>query len=664
MGTDVSAQGLAARALELVEVTIESIDPPLDADGKTVSNRPVVSGRAPPFSRVSLFVNGVVGATALATSIGTWEAQPSARPNGSYAYRAEAAPSSNVLAAIIDDPLQPMNDYQGRTALLDMNDASAIYWAGSTLYSSRSELLAGISATVVGNAISFGGVTSGSSYEYFPNPTFDTLPTLNSGLGYTPSIVAGELSVAASGATNGFVSYSLAGYKGRAFRFAAEGRRGTATTNPPAFAHSLANNQLGGSNTTSAVLGASMAPFEVFGPAAASGSSHWGLRGTNTGTGTFYSDNWSIREAMPLVGWGAYADGDSAADALGWSCVVDATLPAPPPSGLKILAQGDTGGSVHYVRLAMTPAGDLVLSVCYNSSVITAATQTLMTGIVGGERARVAFGIISGTNATSSGLVASLNGGPRQQYTAAALTVPGISHMRLGSSQSGGSLFDGTFNQVAFFKDRAPGDWCEFASRLDDTALAVGGDSYVDGASGVSLKATLAAATGLRCINIAGGGTSLANQVSTYQAKPYLNPLRFVHWDGSDNGFSSVSDDIAKYRELWDAQGATGRMLFVSPVAVPNPAQASSAVPNAQSIRCTARTAALIAAFGAAHVFDPLPTLQALGNGGADDNNDIAAGLVPRSQLYDATNGQVHLKSSAMTAVANAIHASGKIAAL
>lgn len=663
-GADLMARGLAARALRGARVTIDSITPPLNGDGRVTSNRPLISGRAPALSRVSLLINGVVATTALATASGTWSAQPSARPNGTYTYRAEAAPSSNALTVTIDDPLQPLSDYQGRTALFDLNVASGVYWAGGTLHASSADLYAALGATVSGITASFGGVVDGSTYEYFPNPTFDALPMLANGSGYTASVASGELNVVVWSSTNGYVSWALAGYKGRAFRFSAEGRRGTATTNPPNFAHSLANALLGGSNTTNGPLTASTETFEVFGPAAVTGSSYWGLRGTNTGNGTFYSDNWSIREVMPLAGWGSYAEGDSGADALGWSCVFDGVLPVPPASGLKILTQADTGGGVHYIRLAMTATGDLVLSVCYNASVLSAATQTLLSGIAGGERVRIAFGIINGTNATDSGLVVSINGSPRQQYTAIALNVPGISHLRIGISHSGGSVFDGTINQVAFLKDRAPGDWCEFASRLDDGALALGGDSYVDGANGAALKTSLATATGLRCINIAAGGTSLANQVAAYQAKSYLAGLRFVHWDGSDNGFSSVTDDIANYQAMVDAQGGTGRFLFIAPVAVPNPAQASSAAPTAQSVRCTARTAAMIAAFGAAHVFNPLATLQALGDGGTDDNNDIAAGLVPRSQLYDATNGQVHLKPSAMTAVADAIHASGKIAAL
>jgi hypothetical protein len=330
-------------------------------------------------------------------------------------------------------------------------------------------------------------------------------------------------------------------------------------------------------------------------------------------------------------------------------------------SGTKYLFQGDAGSDHHRVRLIVTSGGALQVTVTLNA----AAVSTLALGTFAqGDRVRVAIRLQQGTNGTTSGVSASVNGGPRVSDTAATVTLPGISHFRIAENASGTGVFDGTFNQVAVLRGAAPHDWCEFESRLDDTSLVVGGDSYVDGASGVSLKAALAAATGLRCINIAAGGTSLANQVATYQSKPYLNPLRFVHWDGSDNGYSSISDDIAKYREIWDAQGGTGRVLFVAPVAVPNPAGASSTTPTAQSVRCAQRVAAMIAAFGAAHVFDPLAALQAQGNGGTDDNNDIAAGLVPRSQLYDASSGQVHLKSSAMTAVANAIHASGKIAAL
>lgn len=109
----------------------------------------------------------------------------------------------------------------------------------------------------------------------------------------------------------------------------------------------------------------------------------------------------------------------------------------------------------------------------------------------------------------------------------------------------------------------------------------------------------------------------------------------------------------------------SGRAPAYSLVSVSvNGSVVGTATATAQSIRCDDRVTAMLAAFGSAHVFDPLATLQALGNGGTDDNNDIAAGLVPRSCLYNATSGQVHLSSTAMTSVAAAIHSSGKIAAL
>ncbi|MDE8654764.1 hypothetical protein [Novosphingobium album (ex Liu et al. 2023)] len=62
-------------------------------------------------------------------------------------------------------------------------------------------------------------------------------------------------------------------------------------------------------------------------------------------------------------------------------------------------------------------------------------------------------------------------------------------------------------------------------------------------------------------------------------------------------------------------------------------ATASSSTPTAQSTRCAARVAAMIAAFGAEHVFDALPNLQGLNDGSADDLNDVAAGLVASGKI-------------------------------
>ncbi|MDE8650483.1 hypothetical protein [Novosphingobium album (ex Liu et al. 2023)] len=663
-GLDIAARGLAARALRASRVAIEAIAPPPEA-GIVPSATPLVSGKAPASSLVTVYVNGIASGTAAASPDGTWALQLPRQLNGDYTLVARAVPASDVLAVTINDPLQPLTDYLGRAALFDMNHARGIYWTDGAGHADGADLLDAVGASVSGITAAFGGVEDGDSpHEYFPNPTFDALPTLASGLGFTASAVAGELNIVASGATNGYVSYAHAGYKGRAFKMTATARRGTITVNPPAFAHTLQGATLGGNLTSTAVFGASAATLTIFGSGAVTGSSYWGVRGTNAGDGTCYVDDWTLREVMPLAGWGDWADGNSAAAAPGWSCLFDGVLPAPPGSGNVVLAQADSGSENNRILLRLSSTGNLQLIVVYNAAVQTPAVQLLRAGVAGGEHVRVAFGITQATNDFSEGLTVSINGEPRQEYSAVNLSVPGVSHVRIGRDSAGTSVFTGTINQVAFLKGRAPGDWCEFASRLDDTPVVTGGDSYVNGANGVSLKASLASAAGLKVIDIGAGGTTLAQQVARYQAKPYLAPLRFVHWDGSDNGFSSITADIANYQALADAQGGTGRFVFLAPVAVPNPAAASNPTPGAQSIRCADRHDAMLAAFGAAHVFDPLPALQALSTGGADDLNDVAAGLVPRSCLFDASNGQVHLSGTAMDAVAAALVASGKIAAL
>lgn len=134
-----------------------------------------------------------------------------------------------------------------------------------------------------------------------------------------------------------------------------------------------------------------------------------------------------------------------------------------------------------------------------------------------------------------------------------------------------------------------------------------------------------------------------------------------VHWEGSDSDSDVVADDMVDYAAITAQCG--GGFVIIPSVETPNPALVSNPTPTANALRCADRTAQLLALYGAAHVFDALPTLQGLGTGSTDDNNDIASGRVPRSCLYDSTNGQVHLSQAAMDAVAAALVASGKLPA-
>lgn len=562
-------------------------------------------------------------------------------------------------------------DYLGNPALFELNNTDSRYALNGVRYGSSAELYAALGATVSGIRAVFGDYLAPGEYEYFLDPGFNTgTPWAAAsgdpyfkGNGASPAVNAGQLEVTYSSATTAYLSFRMDGLEGRAFRFTAKGSRGTSTTGgAPTLRHTQANSSLAGNliNAASSFATGALVTYTVWGSGRDAASPlYFGILASSPGNGVALVDDWSIKETLFVPGLASPANGDENSDFPGWGGIADVVLPALPVSGEKVIWQNDASSTIHRTKLAIDTTGALTLIGRQNATDL--ATLALGT-FAQGDRVRVAFGVRKGTNNTEKGFVASVNGGARISSVAATVQLAGCAFMRIALDHSGTSQFDGTLNQIIFMAGRPPNDWCEYTSRLDNTSLIVAGDSYVDGASGISLKATLATATGLKCINIAAGGSSLADQVATSQSKPYLTGLRFVHWDGSDNNAGTAAEDVANYQVLSSLY--SGRVLFVAPVPVPNPAGTSSPTPTTQSTRCAARYSAMVTAFGAGHVFDALTVLQGLSTGSADDLNDVAAGLVPRSCLFDSTNGQVHLSSVAMTAVAAAIQSSGKIAAL
>jgi hypothetical protein len=236
--------------------------------------------------------------------------------------------------------------------------------------------------------------------------------------------------------------------------------------------------------------------------------------------------------------------------------------------------------------------------------------------------------------------------------------------MRIGQDVGGTSVWDGSFNRVAVVRGRQSNDWLEYRAALPTaTPRLFAGDSYIGGAGGAILPDLYETATNQVTLNIGVGGSTFQQQLGFITSRPYLRGLPLIIWDGSNNGMVDIASQMAIAQQIWDWK-SDGRILFLPSIAVPNPGQASSSTPNSNAAYLKQYRDALISAFGATHVYDPVPVLQALSTGSTDDNNDVAAGLIPRSAMLTQNNGEVHLSVAAMTAIAQHSTFQAKIAAL
>lgn len=534
----------------------------------------------------------------------------------------------------------------GDTPLFYMDNANSRFSANGINYASASALLASVNAVVSGVTSYFGDFEDPTSpYEYFPTPTFNSLPTLNLTASVSATVTDNELDITFPSGGLPAASWTLTGYKSRAFRWKAKGR--WAASNPFGIAHTQQNSSFGGNNIGSATnYNSVMSERTTFG-SGSTGNSWWGWRANGT-PGHFYADDASLAECAPLNGFVTWADGGSSSmDGQAWSGIVDTpTLPALPVSGEKVFAQGDCTNTVHRIALAISTTGAVTLIVRIGGTTNT----TLALGTYApGDRLRIAYGISRGTNVRGTGVVASVNGGPSVTSYATTVSTPGVAYLRIGRDSAGTSLYDGTFNLVSFYQGRKTDSWCEYNSQITTTFWVGNGDSYMDGANGVALKTLLATASSRNCVNISLGGTTLPQQTTSYLNAAYLSQWPLVQWDGRDNEFVSIDDDLSYYQDMYS--GANGRILIIPPI----PLSVS------EGTRYVARKTSLIAAFGAAKYFDVLPVLQALSDGSPADLAALAGGYTPPSCMQG--DGQ-HLTSAAMTVVADAVQSSGQMPVL
>jgi len=643
---------------------ITGVSPAL-VDGVSLSSHPTILGTATPLSLISLYLNGALVASAFSDSDGNWAISLPAQLNGTVNLVARAAPASSLFPVIINDPKQPLQNAAGLPAVFDMDNEGGLYFTNGTPYADAASLIGALTNGVQnGSLFSCGGYLNPALKNIVTNGAFDIdVANWNVYNGASISWSAGEALVDTVG--SGAVSQTIVGYPGRTFAFTAKSRRGTNTGNSPSIGGTLSNPQIGGNAVGLAAVTASDVVGTFYMSSLSGAAMYVGMRG-NTGLGTAYMDDWSGIEAQPLPGWAGFATAPGSS-APAFSVVIDAISPAslPTSGNIKVLWQGDNNGTHDFIRIHWASDGTVHLY-CLGNNASVVCDLNLGTLAVN-TRFKVSVAAAQGFNGdATSGYAGSLNGKNSVGLFASNVSMLSPSHMRIGSNAAGASVWDGTYKRVSVVQGRQQNDWLEYqATPASSLASAVlfGGDSYIGGASGVVLPDLYETATGRTVYNIGVGGSTLLNQRDNTISRGYLRKLPFVHWDGSNNGMVDITSQVAIAQQIWDWK-ADGRILFLPSIAVPNPGVASSAVTNSNGTYLRQYRDALIDTFGAAHVYDPVPIIQTLSTGSADDLNDIASGVIPRSALITQNNAEVHLGLAAMTAIAQHSAFQAKVAAL
>lgn len=188
-------------------------------------------------------------------------------------------------------------------------------------------------------------------------------------------------------------------------------------------------------------------------------------------------------------------------------------------------------------------------------------------------------------------------------------------------------------------------NWRLRHAKRERSYLWTEGDSYMDGALGVELKTLVLTAASRGGADTSVGGATIEDIATRTEANTDLaRQCRLVLWNGSADGDSNVASHLAEFDRIITVMGTS--CVLLPPVSV-GPSSSSA---------ITAYTQAMIDIYTGLVVrgvvtFDPIDVLGPLGDGSANDLQDYAARVVPRSLLLDS----VHLNLTAMTAIANRI---------
>lgn len=422
------------------------------------------------------------------------------------------------------------------SALLALDFANNRYRFDGANYSSEAAVLTAAGGSKTGSTYSFGPYEIGSSLVTNGDFQADVSGwnAQNSGL---ISWVSGQLQLNGNGGNNASASQPETVVANRCYRLSALVTRVSGGSAP--FLSLSGAAGLGGAFVQAGALAATDTPTQM--------SVLWGAIQTSiyvgikmnsaTAAGNNLLDNVTLKEAVPVKGMPGGV----------FSFETAFTMPAA-GAGNKVLLAWDDDSERNTVKLLVNSAGELRIVITFNS---IQQASLLLGSPVAGSSNKVAASLQPGNN------FAQLNGDAVIQNNNTGQS-PG--KLRIGQDFTGNPVDAGAVSRIEVYGERAPASW-----------IWIEGDSYgVGSADGTSIWKS-AQAAGRRGFPTAVGGSTLTNQRDRILAHPGFQTNPLLHWDGSPNGYGTLTQDRAKYAAI-AAVKPDGRFVFFVPLVAPSTA--------------------------------------------------------------------------------------------
>lgn len=520
-------------------------------------------------------------------------------------------------------------DHAGMPAPFVLDAANNRGWYNGVEYGSETAFLSanGVSGTVASGIRTFGPYDVPAAPNEIVNGSFTTGTNdwTAFGTGASISAIAGELRLTTTGSLQGF--RQTMPMQRKAYRFRISGRR---SGSGQAFVGGgTANNVLNVPYFSNASFGAGIIEIGSVVPAGDVTQRYIGIRQANGVSDTYVFDNAFLTEVKPFSIFDQ-TEGTIFVKGTADSSGIDQVLID--VANISSAQNGDRD----YIRVSRIAAtGELTVNLRVGDAVVY--TQSL--GVVAnGAMLHVA---LAWKNAT---LNICLNGSTPFKK-ASATVIQSHSSVRFAGSFSG-NPWQG-FQKGIYLPAKQPDWWLQDASTgFYDSNIWTDGDSYVAGASGVSLAGTLQNGTNRNVVNQAADGATLQEIRDRVLATPSLRGKTLIVWDGSANSYTSVASACGLIDDIIAWHGAPSKIVFIPSVAVgPSPnGLKSSYTRDMEAIRDHIATTGV-------RTFDPVPVINAIAAGSNQDLLDISAGIVCASLLQDT----VHLTQAAMNRISNRV---------
>lgn len=400
-------------------------------------------------------------------------------------------------------------------AILDADFAnSRFHWDGQT-FSSEAAFLVAIGGVGAGGVRTIGPYVAPAAAELIVNGTFDT------DLAGWTSAIDGTSSAAVVSQAARLVSDGTAGTGGKAG--GAGIYQALSTVLDKAY-RLLFTNSGPGALSLRAGNGIYLSNSYSAGSRAPSASPYIEAFNADAATTYFYAyraavgecnlDGVSIKECVPFKNY----------DAAGVTVEIEATAPAVPTS--KALFGLYSSGPNDEANIRLNSSNHLVVQANYGGATVVLID---LGAVAPGQNIKVRAGW------KSDAFYAQLNDGPI--LADATGTCPSFGFMRIGSD-SQGTVWDAAINRVKVW---AGGGLTQFIGEIDN-AIHAEGDSFMGGAYGAILPATLNTVMGRTVYNTGVGGNSM-DQISArlISAPAEVRAKTTVMWDGDQNGFTTLS---------------------------------------------------------------------------------------------------------------------------